>query len=324
MRKAKWFVLGMALVLSCNGNTNDSRLLSNSSGNINDLSVVVDNLLWEGKVGQSIRETIGAPVYGLPQEEPLFSMGHIPPQIFSDFATKNRTVLKVEKGKAADTKFLKDVYAKPQKVVLITGMTDLEIIEQIQSKAERIISAFKNEEIKEKQRRIRISLHKHNNIEKSLGLSINFPTAYRIAKEDSSFFWIRRDTETGSRNILLYQMPLTAVSKGDSAIADVIKMRDSIGEKYIPGPIEGSYMITEKAYTPFMYTTIIDNKPTLETKSTWEVKNAFMAGPFINYAIEDKLNNRLIIAEGFASAPSAEKRDQMFELEAIIRSIKIK
>ena len=70
--------------------------------------------------------------------------------------------------------------------------------------------------------------------------------------------------------------------------------------------------------------TIIDNKPAIVTKSTWEVKNAFMAGPFINYIIEDKVNNRLVVAEGFTFAPSISKRNHMFELEAIIRSIKIK
>ena len=55
----------------------------------------------------------------------------------------------------------------------------------------------------------------------------------------------------------------------------------------------------------------------------WEVENAVMAGPYINYAIEDKINNRWVIVEGFAYAPSVEKRNYMFELEAIIKSIKI-
>ena len=81
-----------------------------------------------------------------------------------------------------------------------------------------------------------------------------------------------------------------AIQKNDSIINQIIRLRDSIGEKYIPGPVEGSHMITEMAYTPFLNETIIDNKPTLETKSTWEVKNAYMAGPFINYIIEDKQN----------------------------------
>ena len=91
----------------------------------------------------------------------------------------------------------------------------------------------------------------------------------------------------------------------------------------MPGPVEGTFMITEEAYTPFVSKTIIDNKPTLVTRSTWEVKNAFMAGPFINYIIEDKQNSRFVVAEGFTYAPSVDKRDYMFELESIIRSIQI-
>ena len=41
-----------------------------------------------------------------------------------------------------------------------------------------------------------------------------------------------------------------------------------------------------------------------------------MAGPFINYFIEDTNNNRWIVIEGF-TAPSTKKRDYMFELETI-------
>ena len=69
--------------------------LSVSSGNINNLSVVVDNDLWEGSIGESIRNVIGAPLYGLPQDEPLFTMRQMPTVVFSDFARRNRTVLKM-------------------------------------------------------------------------------------------------------------------------------------------------------------------------------------------------------------------------------------
>ena len=67
----------------------------------------------------------------------------------------------------------------------------------------------------------------------------------------------------------------------------------SNSKKYIPGPTEGTFMVTDKAYTPFMQETIVDNKLTLETKSTWVVKGAFMSGPFINYAIKDEINKRI-------------------------------
>lgn len=323
MKKIILFALSVFVLTSCDDSAKGKRILSASSGDINVLSVVVDNDLWEGKVGESIRSVLGDDVYGLPQDEPIFTLKQMPTAVFSDFATKNRTVFKVEKGKAA-TDYLENTFATPQKVVVVSGMTDDEIIGQIEENAKKIVAEFKNEELKERQRRNRKSLHKSTNIQDKLGLAIEFPSAYRIATEDGNFFWIRRDIRTGTLNLMLYEIPIDAFVEGDEAINDVIKMRDSIGQKYVPGPSEGTYMITEEAYTPFMQEVILDNKPTLETKSTWKVSGAFMSGPFINYAIKDEINNRYIIAEGFAYAPAVDKRDLMFELEAIIKSIKIK
>jgi hypothetical protein len=322
MNKILALAISVLTLLGCQSNNNIS--LSSSSGNINNLSVVIDNDLWEGSVGESIRNVIAAPLYGLPQDEPLFTLRQMPTVVFSDFARKNRTVLKIEKGKEADTKFYEDTYAKPQKMVVVSGQTNQEIIKEIEENANKIISMFKSEELKEKQRRISKSLHKTNNIESVLGLTLDFPSAYRIATENENFFWLRRDIKTGTLNILVYEVPLSTISDGDNAINDVIKMRDSIGKLYIPGPLEGTYMTTEEAYTPFLTNTIIDNKPTFETRSTWEVKDAYMAGPFLNYAIRDEINQRYVIFEGFAFAPSVEKRDYMFEFEAIAKSIKIK
>ncbi|MEY3498786.1 MAG: hypothetical protein RL308_455, partial [Bacteroidota bacterium] len=63
-------------------------------------------------------------------------------------------------------------------------------------------------------------------------------------------------------------------------------------------------------------------KVTYETKGTWEMKNDFMSGPFINYVILDYKKGRIIVLEGFCYAPSKKKRDLMFELESIIKSVK--
>ena len=82
-------------------------------------------------------------------------------------------------------------------------------------------------------------------------------------------------------------------------------------------------MITEKAYRPYYYKTSLENKKTLLTKGTWEVANDYMAGPFVNYIIEDKTKKRLLVIEGFAFAPSVNKRDYMFELETIIKSFSL-
>ena len=63
-------------------------------------------------------------------------------------------------------------------------------------------------------------------------------------------------------------------------------------------------------------------KQTYLTKGTWEVANDFMAGPFVNYMIQDTINKRILVVEGFVFAPTANKRDYMFELNTIINSLK--
>ena len=323
----KLFILAItcAMVFACNNDKAKSKqqALSESSGNLNNLTVVASNDQWNGEVGETIRAILAAPVDGLPQDEPLFSMKQMPPEVFSGFAAKNRTALKIEQGPAT-VKIEEDTYAKPQKVVIVSGNNNVEIINQLKENAKKIVSEFKKTELIEKQRRIKKSLHKVTTIENNLGVTLNFPTAYRIAKEEDKFFWIRKDLTTGSMNLMIYQVPLTAITEGDDAVNQVIKIRDSIGKKHIPGEKEGSYLITEQAYSPFFFKEIVDNKPTFVTKGTWEVKDVIMGGPFINYAIEDKINNRYIIAEGFTFAPSVQKRDFMFELEAIIKSLHIK
>lgn len=301
----------------------EQRYVSKSSGDINSIVVVADNVIWENQVGDAIRNVLAAPVEGLSKEEPRFTMSQMPTEVFSGFARKNRTVLKIEKGKEAATKIAKDAYAKPQTMVVITGQTNDEIIEQIKTNADKIVSAFNKTEITERQRRTSKSLFNDSPLKQNLGVSLKFPTAYRIAKSEDDFFWIRRDIKTGNVDMLLYEVPLSSIRKGDSAVVDIVRVRDSVGKIHIEGAAEGTFMGTEEAFTPFISEAIIDNKPTYETRGLWDLKNAFMSGPFINYAIEDKVNNRYVIIEGYVFAPSIPKRDYIFELESIVKSIAI-
>lgn len=315
----------MFILTACEDNPKENQvILSDSSGNINNLSVIIENDLWNGEVGETIRKVLAAPVDGLPQEEPLFSISQMPPEAFSGFVRKNRIFLRVEEGKEPNVKVAKNPYARPQTGIKVTGMSHQEIIDQIEQHSEEIISELKETEIKEKQRRIKKSLKDDARLEEKLGVALQFPTAYRYAKEEDGFFWLRKDIANGSLEILVYEVPISTIQKDTNIIGNIIAMRDSIGKKHIPGPVEGTYMITEEAYAPYLFESQIDGKFAWETKGTWEVKNAFMAGPFVNYAVLDKENNRFIVFEGFAFKPSARKRDHMQELEAILKSAKIK
>lgn len=314
-------------IAGCKKNQKDEKkapmgAMAHSVGKINELSVVIDNELWKSNIGDTIRKFFGAEVPGLPQEEPLFSMRQMPEEAFYGLARKNRTFLWIKKGKEEKSNYsiLTNKFATPQVGVVITGQTDDEITNLINKHHETIVSKYKLAETQEKQRRIKKSLEKIPQLQEKLGITLNIPTAYRIAIEEDKFFWIRKDISHGSMNLMIYELPIGIVSKDSNTISSIIKMRDSIGIAKIPTSEVGSF-ITEEAYAPYIYETTLDNKFTFETKGTWEIKDRFMAGPFVNYVIEDTANNRLMVLEGFVFAPSLDKRDNMFELEAIIKTV---
>lgn len=314
----------LSLTFSCKDGVKKQVFKSASSGNINNLLIVTDNQLWGGQVGDAIRSNIGDEIYGLPQIEPHFDMSQVSDDVFSDFVRKNRIVLKTIIANENTVKYYTDPYATPQKMIVVTGSSPNALIDLLKQNSDTIISTFKAVEFKERQRRINKSLYDTKSIENTLNISLKFPSAYRVAKNDHGFYWIRRDTKTGSLNLLLYSLPIRNFAANDSFSDFIISTRDSIAKQHIPGPIEGNYMQTEMAYTPFFRQATMSGVPVIETRSLWRVEGAFMSGPFVNYCFVDKPNKRLIVAEGFVYAPSEKKRDFMFELETIIRSISLK
>ncbi|MDG1730482.1 MAG: DUF4837 family protein, partial [Algibacter sp.] len=89
-------LLALIFLMSCVDKKSNKKFLPDASGAINNVSVVAENDLWDGRVGEAIRQVLGTPIYGLPQDEPTFTVSQIPPAVFSGFVTKNRTVLKIE------------------------------------------------------------------------------------------------------------------------------------------------------------------------------------------------------------------------------------
>lgn len=316
------FSLFVALI-SCNDSgERDKTLLPDSVGNINALQIVIPNDLWNGIVGEAIRNNFAAPVDGLPQDEPLFSMNQMPPEAFSGFARSNRLFLYVVLSEEDKVTVATNEYAKPQAGAVIKATSEEKLVALIEKNAAKIIESFYASEIKERQRRTAISLMKNDSLGKVMGVSMQIPSAYRIAKATDSFFWMRKDLKDGTTNILVYEVPLTMITNDSTAVGDIIKIRDSIGSKLLPVEDEGQF-ITEDAYAPYIFKTEIDGKFAYKTKGTWEVKGAWMGGPFVNYAVKDEKNNRYLIIEGFTYAPSAAKRDLQFELESILNTAKV-
>ena len=294
-----------------------------SSAAINTIAVIIDDQLWNGEVGDSIRNKFASPVLGLPQEEPLFTINQYPVKLFEGFSTNSRNILILKKDNENKFELKKNEFATPQNAFHISGKTSFEILAILEKNAGDIIKKMRTIEIEYNQKTIKDSLLDTKKIQKKFNIDLLIPSKYEYVMRRRNFIWLKSEIPSGNNSLIIYQIPWKKISS-NNAVKDVVKVRDSIGKLYIHGSAYRTQMVTEEAYSPYFSKTTLKDCKTYETKGTWQMKNDFMTGPFINYAIFDKINKRILVLEGFCYAPSKEKRDLMFELESIIKSIQIK
>jgi len=316
-------LLLLLVLISMSCDDSKQAYVVDSSGILNMVNIVSDNEQWDGELGEKIRETMAKDAEGLPQKEPLYNLRHIPTKAFTGFAKKNRTFIKFSLGNENKFNVFKDTFARPQTGIFIEGKSEADLVNLFDDNQKKILNTINNTEISEKWRRMNKSLEDDTPLKQAFGVTMKFPTAYRFANEkDKDFLWLRKEIKTGSIEIFIYEVPISDIENKKSVISNIVAIRDSIGKVHVPGPRKGTYMITEEAYMPYLYETQIDGKFAYETRGTWVVKDAFMGGPFLNFAIKDPDNNRYVIVEGIVYKPTAQKRNNIFEVEAIGRSLK--
>jgi len=294
-----------------------------SSAAINTIAVIIDDQLWNGEVGDSIRNKFASPVLGLPQEEPLFTINQYPVKLFEGFSTDARNIIIVKKENENKFEIKENEFSSPQNSIHISGRTVFEIIDILEKNAPDIIQKMRAVEIAQNQKIFKDSLLNTKKIQRKFNIDLLIPSKYEYVMRRKNFIWLKSEITSGNTSLLIYQIPLNSIHS-NNAVNDIIRTRDSVGNLYIHGSDRGTKMVTEEAYSPYFSKTTLAGRKTYETKGTWQMKNDFMSGPFINYAIFDRLNRRILVLEGFCYAPSKEKRDLMFEMEAIIKSIQFK
>ena len=288
----------------------------------NSIAVIIDDHLWNGEVGDSIRNNFASPVLGLPQEEPLFTITQYPAKLFDGFNSTKRNIISIKKASENKFELKTDEYTTPQNIFYISGVTNEDILCAIEEQTQFMIQKMRAIELTHYQKVFSDSLLEDKNLSQKFKIELQIPKAYKFVREKPNFVWLKKEFIGGNTSLIIYEVPWKKIST-TNPINDIIKIRDSIGSIHIRGAVYGTRMITEEAYSPYFSETTLAGCKTFETKGTWQMKNDFMSGPFINYALFDKVHRRILVMEGFCYAPSKRKRDMMTELEAIIKSIQI-
>jgi len=317
MKKALFLLLVLAVSLVGCGRKKEA---VPDKGKYNQISVIIDDVLWNGEVGDSIRNKFASPVLGLPQEEPLFTINQYPVKLLEGYMTNSRNIIVVKKTDRTSFEIKQNQSMTPQNVVYLYGQNTADIIGLIQEHASEIIERIRGTEIRQAQLHLKKSTETDKVIERKFRVAIDIPPDYRLVMKKRRFLWFKKEIISGSTSLIIYQIPENYM--GSPNVSKIVGMRDSIGKRYIHGTKPNADMMTENSYTPYFTAVAIDGHRAFETRGTWQLRDDFMSGPFINYCIYDSKRKVYIIAEGFCYAPSREKRELMFELEAVLKTLR--
>ncbi len=297
--------------------------LPDSVGKYNHLTLIMNDSLWIGSSGDSIRKYLAAPLDGLPQEEPQFSIVQFSPRIFVDKNRLSRNIIVFSDKSNCLFTLERSKYATPQNIFTINAPSAAELIDEFRFNVDSIVSTIKKLELNEMQHAIsRGSKINMERITDLFGVKMMIPSDYKYVFEEDDFIWLKKEVASGNSNLLFYEVPISRIENKNDKISNIIQVKDSIGKTYIHGTVPNSFMKTDEGYSPFIKKIVLDQMQVKELRGTWDMMNNFMNGPYICYVFKDEYYNRYLFVEGFTYYPSNSKRDLLFELEAIIKTIK--
>lgn len=296
------------------------------SGNSYEVMAVMNKTLWQSVVGDTIRSVFMQDMDGLPQDEPLFTMVNIPIEYFKQEKKTHRNVLQIvisKKVKKADVIFKKNAWARHQLFVKMLAPDNESFYKLLIENKDKLLSLFLGEELKRMKRYYtkypNASIFKK--LEKNLGFTLSIPKGYNLNVDTTKFVWISSETRKNSRGLIAYTYPYT--SRKQFMVKNLIRKRNSLLKKYIPGPTDGSYMSTDTIAPYSVKQYDLGGRYAMEIRGLWKVENDFMGGPFVNLAVLDEKTNMIVVVDGYVYAPQDKKRNFMRQVEAIMHTLNI-
>lgn len=319
-------LLLVLLVLFACGSRNTTSLMKNVTGKAGELVIVIEKGIWDNGADSVLIHSLAQPQIGLPQEEPLFDLIHIPHEAFTSIFQTTRNLIVTDVNPSLDSTgvfYVKDRYARPQAFVSIKAKNTEELLKLYNENSDNIIAFF----LKAEKDRLMYSYAKYydkavfEQADKKFGIQIKVPPGFFIAKDTTNFMWIRYETPEISQGIFIYTYPYVSDSTFTTKYLTI--QRNLFLKSNVPGPLlNGTFMTTEDAVPVFMTTLKKDGNFAADLRGLWKVQDDFMGGPFVSLSIIDLLKKRVVTLDGFVYAPGKEKRNLLRQVEAIIYSVK--
>ncbi|MEZ4913497.1 MAG: DUF4837 family protein [Chitinophagales bacterium] len=320
--------------------------LPESNGGINQLLLVIEENLWENdSVGIVLKDLLLSDYPALPQSENRFDVLQVEPGALTDLLNRQNTILwvaplnennlgsevltkqlnKVPQNKRNGVMFtFADVWAKPQQVTYVYANSKEELKNNIRQNAKNILKRLADTE---NAKALRAALasgideKRTETFNKKFNIKLPIPNSFRTVVDQGNALWLRQDIEEEVSNVFIFS---STYDEGAAfAPGYGIAVRDVLGQKYVESDISHAYMRSD-TIVPFIIDKIeVDKKPTYEARGLWRMTTDFMGGPFVSYTINDSINRRVIVLDGFVYAPNSNKRNAMLKLESWLKSVQI-
>ena len=339
-------------LFSCDDDLPDNAFLPDSSGERGRILVLMEESLWDGPMGDTLRAQFSERAPGpYLRKEPIFSYHWKKPSEFNHMNKMGRSILKfivdpdsVYKETAVLTKH--DYFAKNQLFIIVKDSDHNRMLAYVQNNLAPIIKQFNDFETNQLIRDFKEDHNRRANeiAENDYGLSIAIPSTAKIKIATDTFFFAKRDRSrtlqgneaTGikkgtywiQQGFLIWKTPILSDSN-QMTVASMLQERDSVLKYNLPGEVEGTYMGTEYSqyYEPEGKVFTYNGHKAVEVRGLWIYEGDIFVGgggPFVQYSILNEKRGEIVTVCGYVYAPKFDKREYIRELDAVLRTIDIK
>ncbi|MGE0077659.1 MAG: DUF4837 family protein [Bacteroidales bacterium] len=319
------FVVLVSLGSCKKGSKGEQSFLPNVTGSAGEIVMVLPKQLWNDSIGVAYKGILTQEFPYLPQPEPMFDLISIPPEAFTDIFKSHRNILYNDVSqKYKEPKFIlkRDVWASPQTVLYVVGPSYSSIAAFVNKEKDKMVAIFEQAE----RDRVVQNAKKYEELDISTVLKQKFnielavPKGYSIRKQTDNFVWISLETPKISQGLLIYTFPYT--EKNTFSSEYLLTKRDEV-VKQIPGPNDGTYMITSTVYPPNFSAMMYRDRYFGILRGFWDVYKHPMGGPFISFSTLDEKRQVIVNVEAYVYAPGTKKRNYLRQVESLVYSLEI-
>jgi hypothetical protein len=307
----KTLLITCLFISACTLSDEDRKsLLPYASGSLAEVIVVSDSKSLDSSFKEDINRVFHKRIKGHPPPgEPMFKVLFTDEEFFKGYFRKHQNifvVLNADKAEGlkdifdpktidrmvarakAEPKALgvrqEDIYAQNQTIFWILAPDKTQMKQKLIDQQEDILALANKHEYRNARGKLlgQTSSADDKFFQKSIktrGFGIRKPKSYRVAIDNEEFAWLRKSSTTKEleQGLLLFEAPYR--NKEDLSTDSLLKFRNAMMKKYIPGEVEGSYMKYSDDFVPIRTDENFKGKYGVEIRGWWDVEGDFMGGP---------------------------------------------